>query len=90
MRGEISHALKAYNACHDEEEISRLLIVNARQNPAHGHYFELRHYYLSLSEDTIMQSAVLIQEPREKRPRVNFSIWISVCLTGEVYSWQIS
>ena len=60
MRGEISHALKAYNACHDEEEISRLLIVNARQNPAHGHYFELRHYYLSLSEDTIMQSAVLI------------------------------
>lgn len=60
MKGEISQALKAYDACHDEEEISRLLIVNARQNPAHGHYFELRHYYLSLSEDTIKQSAVLI------------------------------
>ncbi len=60
LRGEISRALEAYAACHDEDEISRLLITNARENPAHGHYFELRHYYLSLSEDTILQSAVLI------------------------------
>lgn len=60
MRGEIIKALEAYDTCHDEEEISRLLITNARENPANGHYFELRQYYLLLSEDTIKQSAVLI------------------------------
>ena len=60
MRGEIIKALEAYDICHDEEEISRLLISNARENPANGHYFELRHYYLLLSEDTVKQSAVLM------------------------------
>ena len=60
MRGEIALALQAYASCGDEEEISRLLITNARENPANGHYFELRHYYLSLSEDTVKESAVLI------------------------------
>lgn len=60
MRGEISKALEAYDACHDESEISRLLIANARENPAHGHYFELRRYYLSLPEDLIRESPVLM------------------------------
>ncbi len=60
MRGEISKALEAYASCQDEDEVSRLLIANARENPAHGHYFELRRYYLSLSEETIRESAVLI------------------------------
>lgn len=60
MRGEIDLALGAYAACEDEDEISRLLIANARENPASGHYFELRHYYLSLSEDTVRESAVLL------------------------------
>lgn len=60
MRGDISKALEAYTVCRDEDEVSRLLITNARENPAHGHYFELRRYYLSLSEDTIRESAMLI------------------------------
>ena len=60
MRGEISKALEAYDACHDENEISRLLIANARENPAHGHYFELRRYYLSLPEELIRESPVLM------------------------------
>lgn len=60
MRGEIAPALSAYACCEDEDEISRLLIANARENPASGHYFELRHYYLSLSENTVRESAVLM------------------------------
>lgn len=60
MRGDIARALQAYAACQDEGEISRLLITNARENPANGHYFELRHYYLSLSEDTVRESPVLM------------------------------
>ena len=60
MRGEIALALSAYAACEDENEISRLLISNARENPASGHYFELRRYYLCLSEDTVRESAVLM------------------------------
>lgn len=60
MRGEIAPALQAYAACEDESEISRLLITNARENPANGYYYELRYYYLSLSEDAVRESAVLI------------------------------
>ena len=29
------------------------LVANARENPGSGHYFELRKYYLCLSEDKI-------------------------------------
>lgn len=60
LNGDIPRALEAYEKCDDKDEISRLLISNARHNPANGHYYQLRRYYLSLPEETVRQSAVLI------------------------------
>ena len=59
-RGEILEALKFYELCDDKESISRLLIENARKNPSAGYYFELRRFYLELSEEVIEQSAILM------------------------------
>jgi len=60
MKGDIVKALNAYESSRNQGEISRLLISNARHNPASGHYFQLRRYYISLPEEAIRQSAVLI------------------------------
>ena len=60
LKGDIPNALAAYEKCHDKSEVSRLLIANARRNPANGHYYQLRRYYLSLPEETVRQSAVLM------------------------------
>ena len=60
QRGQILKALEVYEVCEDKASISRLLIENARRNPSAGHYFELRRFYLNLSEDEIKQSAILI------------------------------
>jgi LuxR family maltose regulon positive regulatory protein len=53
-------ALKMYEACNDMERIAGLLVSNARKNPASGHYYELRKYYLSLPEDKIRESIELM------------------------------
>lgn len=58
--GDIPNALRMYEAGRDEKSILRLLIANARQNPATGHYFELRRYYLMLPEESICTSPVLM------------------------------
>lgn len=60
MNGDIPNALKMYEAGGDEKSILRLLIANARQNPAVGHYFELRRYYLMLPDEAICTSPVLM------------------------------
>ncbi len=60
MQGRIPEALAMYEKCCNEEGISRLLIENARRNPGSGYYWELRRYYLALSEETIRQSAELL------------------------------
>lgn len=52
--------LKMYEACHDMERIAGLLISNARKNPACGHYYELRKYYLALPEEKIRESIELM------------------------------
>lgn len=54
------NALKMYEACHDMERIAGLLISNARKNPATGHYYELRKYYLELPEEKIRESMELM------------------------------
>lgn len=54
------NALKMYEACHDMERIARLLVSNARKNPASGHYFELRKYYLALPEERIREYTELM------------------------------
>ncbi|RDU24887.1 LuxR C-terminal-related transcriptional regulator [Anaerosacchariphilus polymeriproducens] len=60
LEGDTPNALKMYEACHDTERIAGLLISNARKNPASGHYYELRKYYLALPEEKIRESMELI------------------------------
>lgn len=60
MYGDLPNALRMHEAGGDEKSIFRLLVANARQNPACGHYFELRRYYLMLPEETISTSPVLM------------------------------
>ena len=60
LEGDTPNALKMYEACQDTERIAGLLISNARMNPASGHYYELREYYLSLPEEKIRESMELM------------------------------
>lgn len=60
MQDKVMEALKMYETIGNEEGIARILIANARKNPASGHYFQLRKYYLSLSEEDICKSPVLM------------------------------
>ena len=54
LQEDTPNALRMYEACDDTERIAGLLVSNARKNPASGHYYELRHYYLSLPENKIL------------------------------------
>ena len=60
IEGNVMEALRMYEMCHNEEGISRILIENMRRNPSTGSYFELRHYYLALSEEKIRESVELM------------------------------
>lgn len=60
MHGMFKEALEVYEICQDEESIFRVLSSNARRNPASGAYFELRRYYLSLPEETVIKDPALI------------------------------
>lgn len=60
LRGQIPEALAMYETCQNEEGISRLLIHNARTYVGAAHYWELRRYYLSLSDDRILTSPELM------------------------------
>ncbi len=60
LEGDTPNALNMYETCHDKERIAGLLISNARMNPAIGHYYELRQYYLSLPEEKIRESMELM------------------------------
>ncbi len=60
MERNVPEALRMYEMCHNETGISRILIDNMRKNPASGDYFELRHYYLNLSEEDIKKSVELM------------------------------
>ena len=60
LQEKILEALEMYEKCHNEEGISRLLIENARKYAGNGYYWELRRYYLGLSEHMIRQSPELM------------------------------
>ena len=60
LEGNVPEALRMYELCHNEAGISRILIENMRKNPAAGDYFELKQYYLSLSEEEIKKSVELM------------------------------
>ena len=46
-------ALRMYERSGNEKKIRDILLRNARQNPAAGFYFELRNYYLRLTEEEV-------------------------------------
>lgn len=56
----IEEALFYYNKAEDMEAVSRLLIRNAERHPGTGHYFETRQYYLSMSEEQLETSPILM------------------------------
>lgn len=60
LRGQFMKALRMYEKCGSEDSISRLLTANAQKHAGSGHYWELRKYYLALSDETIRQSPELM------------------------------
>lgn len=60
MEGNVPEALRMYEMCRNEAGISRILIENMRRNPASGDYFELKRYYMELSEEEIKKSVELM------------------------------
>lgn len=60
LDNQVLKALTMYEEYNDMDSISRLLISNARKNPSGGHYYELRRYYMALSEDVIEKSPILM------------------------------
>lgn len=73
-KDQIPEALRLYEKIGDREGIARLLVTNARKNPGTGHYYQLRKYYLSLSEETVRESPVLM---------AGMSMLQSILLNGE-------
>lgn len=60
MYGDLPNALRMHEAGGDRDSMFRLLVANARRNPAYGRYYELRRYYLMLPEETVAASPVLM------------------------------
>ena len=60
MHDQISQALEMYEKYGWLHRIRGLLIRNARRNPGNGHYFELRRYYLGLSEEEVGENVFLM------------------------------
>lgn len=60
LQDDVITALKLYESSGAKENIKALLIRNARKNPGAGFYYELRHYYFSLSEEDVRDSVVLM------------------------------
>ncbi len=60
LHDQVPEALELYRNIHDTEGISRLLAANARKNPADGHYFAMKKYYLELPDDVIANSPELM------------------------------
>lgn len=60
MDGDIARALAMYEFSGNQAQIRELLIRNARENPGTGHYYELRHYYLTMDPQEAERSPVLM------------------------------
>lgn len=60
LANDTPNALKMYEVCNDMERIAWLLVANARKNPASGHYYELRKYYLALPDEKIKENIELM------------------------------
>lgn len=60
QKDDIMKALSMYEKTGDRKNIRSLLIRNGRKNPGVGFYYELRKYYLMLSEEEVSDNPVLI------------------------------
>lgn len=60
MQDDVINALTMYEKSEKRERIKEILIRNARKNPGNGHYFELRKYYFSMSDEEIRKDALLM------------------------------
>lgn len=60
LHDQIPEALSMYERYGDTESISRILVSNVRKNPATGHYYELKNYYLNLPEEVVLENPILI------------------------------
>ena len=60
QKGQTLKALKMFEICGDEKQISNILIENARMNPGNGYLYELRNYYLTIPENYILDSVELM------------------------------
>ncbi len=60
LAGNVVQALAMYEKAHNQEGISRVLTENAKNHPGKAKYWELRHYYLELSEDVVRKSPELM------------------------------
>lgn len=57
---QIEEALFYYNKAGDMEAVSRMLIRNAERHPGTGHYFTTKQYYLSMTEEQLETSPILM------------------------------
>lgn len=60
LNDEIERALEQYKLVGDNDKITDLLIKNAGKHPGVAHFYEMRSYYFSLSEEKIMEYPVLM------------------------------
>lgn len=60
QKEEIEAALSMYEQLEGTENIRSLLVKNGRRNPGAGYYYELRRYYLALSEKEIESDVILM------------------------------
>lgn len=60
MHEQFLPALKLFDICGKQEQIRNLLIRNAYLTPDNGYYFEMRQFYLRLTDEEISSNIVLM------------------------------
>lgn len=60
MHSDVIRALQMYERSGNNANIRNLLIRNGRRHPGMGYHFALRRYYLTLSQEEIETSAILM------------------------------
>jgi len=59
-KGQVAEALDMFRRCGNQGQISEILVENAKRNPATGFIYELRDYYLRMSEDQVQEHVELM------------------------------
>ncbi len=60
MSGSEARAIEFYASCHDADKIRDLLVRNAKVNSDYGFFYEMRRYYLALTDSEIESESCLI------------------------------